>query len=185
MIVVWRITQRCNLTCPFCEWDRSLPGERSEAALPEALRFAQVLAGHQRRSGDPVLLSWLGGEPTLWRPLHVLAPRVTDLGIAQSMTTNGSTLASPKVQALVLRNFSEVTVSVDGFAGFHDRLRGWPGGFDRLRDGVTTLAAKRADRRALKLRVNVVLMRQNLAAFADLCVALAGWGVDEITFNAL
>jgi MoaA/NifB/PqqE/SkfB family radical SAM enzyme len=184
MIVVWRITQRCNLACPFCEWDRLLPRERVDAQPEQVLRFARLLADYQRQAEDPVLLSWLGGEPTLWPPLHDLAPRVKDLGIAQSTTTNGHTLASPKVQALV-RNFCELTVSVDGFPDFHDRMRGWPGGFQSLRETVMQLAAKRANRAALKLRVNVVLMRHNLASFADLCSALAGWGVDEITFNAL
>lgn len=185
MIVVWRVTQRCNLTCPFCEWDRSLPRERVDAAAARVLDFARVLAEYQRQTSDSVLLSWLGGEPTLWPALHDLAPRVKELGIAQSTTTNGTTLASPKVQALVLRDFSELTVSVDGLPDFHDSLRGWRGGFQRLQEGVTQLAAKRTSRAALKLRVNVVLMRNNVASFADLCGALSTWGVDEITFNAL
>lgn len=185
MIVVWRITQRCNLTCPFCEWDRSLPRERMDVTPAQALGFGQVLADYQAQSADPVLLSWLGGEPTLWPALADVAPRLKDLGIAQSTTTNGTTLGSAAVRSLVLRNFSELTVSVDGFAGFHDRLRGWPGGFERLRENVTYLAGKRASAAALKLRVNVVLMRHNLASFADLCTELAAWGVDEITFNAL
>ncbi|HVE52331.1 MAG TPA: radical SAM protein, partial [Ramlibacter sp.] len=175
MIVVWRVTQRCNLTCPFCEWDRSLPRERTDAVPARVLRFARVLADYQREAADPVLLSWLGGEPTLWAPLHDLAPRLKDLGMAQSTTTNGTTLASPKVQALVLRNFRELTVSVDGFPDFHDRLRGMSDGFRRLREGVVQLAAKRASPAALKLRVNVVLMRHNLGHFAQLCDALAGW----------
>lgn len=185
MIVVWRVTQRCNLACPFCEWDRSLPGERKDAAPEQVLRFARVLADYQRDAKEPVLLSWLGGEPTLWPSLYELAPQVKELGLAQSTTTNGTTLASPKVRALALRNFSELTVSVDGFADFHERMRGWPGGFLRLQEGVKALAHQRAGRTALKLRVNVVLMRRNLASFADLCCALADWGVDEITFNAL
>ncbi len=185
MIVVWRITQRCNLSCPFCEWDRRLPGERTEVAADQALRFATLLADYQRETAEPVLLSWLGGEPTLWPPLHALAPRIKDLGLSQSTTTNGTTLASPRLRALLLRNFSELTVSVDGFAGFHDPMRGWSGGFDRLREGIGALAAERASRAALKLRVNVVLMRRNLGDFAALCDTLAGWGVDEITFNAL
>jgi MoaA/NifB/PqqE/SkfB family radical SAM enzyme len=50
---------------------------------------------------------------------------------------------------------------------------------------VRALVARRASPGALKLRANVVLMRQNLHAFPDLCDALADWGIDEITFNAL
>ena len=79
-----------------------------------------------------------------------------------------------------------MTVSVDGLRDFHDAVRGWRGGWEKLRAGVRALVAARAHAGApLKLRANVVLMRDNLAQFAALCDALAGWGIDEITFNQL
>lgn len=185
MIVVWRVTQRCNLACPFCEWDRSLPRERSEISAEHVLRFSRILGDYQRTTHDRVLLSWLGGEPLLWPSLGDLAPRIREMGIAQSATTNGTTLASANMRAQILANFSELTVSVDGFAEFHDAMRGWPGGWARIRDAVMDLAADREDQRPLKLRANVVLMRDNFPDFPDLCSDLAAWGFDEITFNAL
>lgn len=185
MIVVWRITQHCNLRCPFCEWDQSLPRSRLHADPREVMRFATLLAGWQAATGRRVLVSWLGGEPLLWPELANVAAQVHELGLAQSATTNGTTLGQPKARNLVLRHFAELTVSVDGFADFHEPMRGWPGGFDRLREAVGALADRRASPGALRLRVNVVLMRQNLHAFPDLCDALADWGIDEITFNAL
>jgi MoaA/NifB/PqqE/SkfB family radical SAM enzyme len=185
VIVVWRITQHCNLRCPFCEWDQSLPRSRQHADPREVIRFARLLAGWQGATGRRVLVSWLGGEPLLWPELASVAAQVAALGVSQSTTTNGTTLDQPKARDLVLRHFTELTVSVDGFADFHDPMRGWSGGFDRLRDAVWALAARRASPSALRLRANVVLMRQNLHAFPDLCDALADWGIDEITFNAL
>jgi hypothetical protein len=62
MIVVWRVTQQCNLTCPFCAWDRSVPGERFQLATDQALRFGTLLAQFQAQTRERVLLSWLGGE---------------------------------------------------------------------------------------------------------------------------
>lgn len=185
MIAVWRITQRCNLRCPFCEWDRSLPRERRDAQAPEVMRLAAVLADWQAATGERVLVSWIGGEPFTWPALADVVARVAALGLAQSATTNGTTLHVPAVQDLVLSHFAELTVSVDGFAAFHDPLRGWAGGFEHLRSAVRALHARRTARDALKLRANVVLMRQNVASFADLCEAIAVWGIDEITFNAL
>ena len=106
--------------------------------------------------------------------------------IEVSATTNGTTLHLGRVQRHILECFSELTVSVDGFAEFHEHVRGWPGGWHQLRDAVQTLAQARTAMAAqLKLRANVVLMRDNLTMFADLCEALAGWGFDEITFNQL
>ena len=185
MIVVWRVTQHCNLRCPFCEWDRSLPRARQHADGTEVLRLAALLSSWQAATGQPVLLSWLGGEPLLWPALVNVAAHVQALGLRQSATTNGTPLGQPRMQQWVLKHFAELTVSVDGFADFHDPMRGWPGGFERLRDAVQSLHAQRACRESLKLRANVVLMQQNVAAFPALCDELAGWGVDEITFNAL
>lgn len=185
MIVVWRVTQHCNLSCPFCEWDRSLPRPRRHADPQEVLRLAALLAGWQAATGRRVLISWLGGEPLLWPALPGVAAQVQALGLAQSATTNGSTLGAARARDLVLGRFAELTVSIDGFADFHDPLRGWPGGFEQLREAVQALASLRTSRDALRLRANVVLMRQNVRAFPDLCDTLAGWGIDEITVNAL
>jgi MoaA/NifB/PqqE/SkfB family radical SAM enzyme len=185
VIVVWRVTQHCNLRCPFCEWDRSLPRARQHADATEVLRLAALMSRWQAATGQPVLLSWLGGEPLLWPALTDVAAQVHALGLQQSSTTNGTSLGQARMQQLILQYFTELTVSVDGFADFHDPMRGWPGGFERLRDAVQSLHAQRASREALKLRANVVLMRQNVAAFPALCEELSGWGVDEITFNAL
>ncbi|WP_218281224.1 hypothetical protein [Verrucomicrobium spinosum] len=38
----------------------------------EIRRFAAVLADWSQATGRPVLLSWLGGEPLLWKPLEAL-----------------------------------------------------------------------------------------------------------------
>lgn len=183
MIVVWRVTQQCNLACPFCAYDRRLPGPRGSIEPDRVLRFGEVLADYQR-ARDRVLLSWLGGEPFLWPPLIEISARLGGLGIAQSATTNGTALASPAVRAQVLAHFAELTVSVDAFAPVHDALRGWPGGWRQLQEVLATLVARRRER-PLKLRANVVLMRETLPTFGELCETLADWGIDEITFNAL
>jgi MoaA/NifB/PqqE/SkfB family radical SAM enzyme len=184
MIIVWRVTQLCDLACPFCAYDRRLSGPRASIAAERVLRFGEALADYQHTRRDRVLLSWLGGEPFLWPPLGEVSARLGDLGIAQSATTNGTSLTSPAVRSHVLAHFAELTVSVDAFAPAHDALRAWPDGFRQLREAVADLAARRRDR-SLKLRANVVLMRETLPTFADLCETLADWGIDEITFNAL
>jgi MoaA/NifB/PqqE/SkfB family radical SAM enzyme len=187
VIVVWRVTERCNLACGFCAYDRRVERPRADAEPGAVLAFGAALAAYQRRTGDQVLVSWLGGEPLLWRPLAGLTAALTgELGLRVSVTTNGTALASPAVRAHLLEHYSEVTVSVDGFAPVHDRLRGWPGGFATLRRAVAALAAdKRRAGRGPLLRANVVLMRDNVADFERLCVELSGWGVEEITFNQL
>ena len=184
MIVLWRTTTRCNYACGFCAYDRRLDIARDEVGAAEALRFGRLLADWSRARATPVLLSWLGGEPLLWRPIWELSATLADQGVAISATTNGSTLHRSAVRAAIVTHFAELTVSIDGPAPVHDRLRGRVGAWDKVRTGLRALAAERGNG-PLKLRANIVLMRETIADFPDLCAALADWGVDEITFNQL
>jgi MoaA/NifB/PqqE/SkfB family radical SAM enzyme len=187
MIVVWRVTQKCNLSCPFCSYDRRVTRPRVDANIELIRQFGGVLAEYERTSGDDVLVSWIGGEPLLWPPLTDLTVFFTEqLGLRVSTTTNGTTLGSPIVREHLLAHYAELTVSVDGLGEMHDALRGWPGGYRALRESVTWLAeAKRSRGRGPLLRANVILMRQTIAGFERLCGELAGWGIEEITFNQL
>ena len=87
MIIVWRVVDRCNLSCPFCAFDKSLGFPRSQTDPAEIIRFAGVLADYQARTGDPVLLSWIGGGPLLWAPLESLTNAVSALGLKVSRNT--------------------------------------------------------------------------------------------------
>jgi MoaA/NifB/PqqE/SkfB family radical SAM enzyme len=186
MIVLWRITTRCNYACGFCAYDRSVGGVREDVAPGEAARFGHLLGQWAQALGRRVLLSWLGGEPLLWRPILPLSAALAGSGLRISATTNGSALHRPEARAAILKNFAELTVSVDGPAGIHDRLRGEASAFARVKHGVERLVAeRRASGSSLRLRANVVLMQETRPHFASLCEELSDWGVDEITFNQL
>ena len=187
MIIVWRVTQQCNLSCPFCGYDRRIARPRRNADVDAILQFGAVLADYQRATGDSVLVSWMGGEPLLWSPLRELTAHFTrQLGLRISTTTNGTSLGSAVVRNHLLDHYTELTVSVDGIGAQHDDLRGWRGGFSHVRRAVPALVAERRARgHGPRLRVNVVLMRETVSGFETLCKELARWGIDEITFNQL
>lgn len=145
-----------------------------------------LVAAWGRARGAPILLSWLGGEPLLWRELEALTEAFARGGVGVSATTNGSSLGNARARRHILDHYEEITFSLDGFADFHDAMRGRAGAYARLEAGVRALCAERAATGArLKMRINVVLMRDNIADFADLCREVAGWGVDEVSFNQL
>lgn len=186
MIVLWRVSNHCNLACPFCAYDKRLALPRKEADPAQVARLIDLLGAWRSETGRPVLLSWLGGEPLLWAPRAELDERAAEQGIGLSLTTNGTRLGAPSVRAELVQRYREVTISIDGMANFHDTMRGWRGAFDKLAQSVPALTAERdAANAPLKVRANVVLMRDNIAGFAALCRILAGWGVDEISFNQL
>jgi radical SAM protein with 4Fe4S-binding SPASM domain len=181
-VVVEALTT-CNLACPFCAHDRRLPGAR-RALAPEALAaFLSLLAGETRASGARTLVSWLGGEPFLARWLVALTESFAkEGGLRFSATTNGTRLADADLRDHLRRCYDELTVSVDAIGAGHDRLRGRRGLYAALGEQVRRLADEAP---ALRLRANVVLMRDTVEGFPDLCHELAAWGIREITFNAL
>ena len=186
MIVLWRLTTACNLACGFCAYDRRLRMPRIQADPVEVERLGILLGAYRAATGEDVLLSWLGGEPMLWPGVLPLSRRLRERhGLRVSVTTNGTTLRRPGHAVAMAMAFDEVTVSVDGLAGTHERLRGWRGGWARLAEGIQQLADQRVNRPAMRLRANVVLMHDTLPEFQGLCDRLADWGIDEITFNQL
>lgn len=182
LVVVWRVTERCNLACRFCKYDRDQEIPRRTGNPEKILRAGAILARHDR----PVHVSWLGGEPLLWEPLPDIARVFRRLGLSLGVTTNGTPLEAPPMREHVMAEYDELTVSVDGLAARHDALRGWRGGFDRILRLFCWFGAEKQRRGAGPLlRVNTVLMRDNFDEFPALCRALARAGVEEVTFNQL
>lgn len=187
MVVVWRVTEQCNLACRFCAYDRELLYPRRNADIERVRAFGQVLADFITETGQQVLVSWHGGEPLLWGPLEAITMEFRrSHGIRVSTTTNGTPLASAVVREHLVGEYDELTISVDALGVKHDRLRSWPGGFAELRRNVMQLSDEiRRGGSSLKLRANVVLMRDTIGEFGALCRELAGWGLNELTFNQL
>ena len=187
MVIVWRITEYCNLFCKFCGYSRELERPRREADAQAIRAFGAVLAEYHRSTGDEVLVSWLGGEPLLWAPLEELTKLFRKVFLLKvSTTTNGTCLGSAKMRAHLIEHYSELTISVDAAGHLHDELRGWPGGYAYLQRNVSALAREKTIAGGGPvLRANVLLMRQTLPGFEQLCAELARWGIEEITFNQL
>ena len=164
--VCWSPLVRCNLDCPHCLDDKSVP------ELDAARRA--VIAQHIGASG--VLgVDISGGEPLLLRDLPDLARQLSGDGCAVSITTNGWHLA---------RRASELTGHADAIrvsldapdVSRHDALRG-TGSFRRALDGIHACRAA-----GLPVQIQTVLMA-SAARHAQATVDLAaGTGANGLTF---
>ena len=88
-VIVWRLTQQCNLLCGFCSYSREVERRRDEADALEIERVSEVLGEYMRLTGDNILVSWIGGEPFLRKDIFVLSKYLNSHGIEISATTNG------------------------------------------------------------------------------------------------
>lgn len=186
LVLVYRVTDYCNLNCTFCAHARELARPRQAANVADVLALGKVLSAYRQKTGHSVLVNWLGGEPLLWGPVKELGRAYKAFGLDLSATTNGTPLASKRMRRHLVDHYSQLTISVDGFASFHDNNRGKDGLFNEVQKNVIALATERTEAgRSLHLRMNVVLTSQNITQFVPLCRTFATWGVNEITYNQL
>jgi len=187
LVVVWRVTEACNLNCVYCEYRRSAGGRRHAAEASQVLRFGKVLGEYAAATGREVLVSWLGGEPLLWPPVWEVGEALRHKhGLNLSVTTNGTRLGARGVLKRLAEDYAEVTLSVDGPAWLHEQVRGAPGLTAELRTAVRALRDWRARLGYGPLvRANVPLMRSNVRQLEMIGSELAEWGVEALTFNTL
>jgi MoaA/NifB/PqqE/SkfB family radical SAM enzyme len=187
LVLVWRVTEQCDLGCGFCAYSRALQRTRAQAAADDVLRFGALLGNYARAHSRPALVSWLGGEPLLWKPIREVTRTFKEsFGLRVSLTTNGTRLGLEPVRRWITDWLDQLTVSVDGIGSFHDRCRGMTGLYAGLQKDVRRLRDLKEGRgHGPRLRVNTVLMHDNVRTFDSFCDHMAEWGVEEITFNAL
>lgn len=185
LIVVVRVTTECSLSCQFCGFSRELQQPVRQISDDHLKLLGKVLHRYRQSTDRRVLVSWLGGEPLQWTALLPMSRRfVEEYGLELSVTTNGLRLQKYGLRQQVLSLFREITFSVDGLAEYHDALRQSPGMFARLKRIIQKTGEEREPGRVL-LRVNTVLTRSNIGRFREFAIAVATWGVDELTYNPL
>ena len=96
-------------------------------------RLADEAAAHGIKS---ILLR--GGEPFLFPGIMPLLEHLKRLGLYVSIDSNGTRLAEVAADLVRLGGI-HVTVSVDGPESIHDAVRGVPGSFRRLAQGLARL----------------------------------------------
>jgi Fe-coproporphyrin III synthase len=125
-VVVWNMTQRCNLKCVHCYarsedicYDNELNRDQAIAMMDDLADF-----------GVPVLL-FSGGEPLVHPRLVEYAQYAVSKGMRAVISTNGTLITKEKAQILKDIGLSYVGISLDGLEPTHDLFRGVPGSFKR------------------------------------------------------
>lgn len=130
-VVVWNITQRCNLQCLHCYAEAGGGEFSKEFTTTEAETIIDSLA----EFGVPVLM-FSGGEPLLRADLAQLVSYAAARGIRVVISTNG-TLFTPGIAAEMKQaGVSYVGISLDGLESTNDRFRGKGGAFRQALAGI-------------------------------------------------
>ena len=130
-VVVWNMTQRCNLKCVHCyahAKDRAFEGELTTAQ-------GKALIDDLAAFGSPVIL-FSGGEPTLHPDLPELAQYAVGKGMRAVISTNGTLITEELARILKDIGLSYVGISLDGLETIHDRFRAVKGSFQAALQGI-------------------------------------------------
>ncbi len=157
--LVLNLTNQCNLSCQYCyefgEDKVATPDGKPKFMDIETAKAAVNFLLEQSTGRDTIHITFFGGETLMNFPLlKQVVGYATDQATAQgrkidfSLTTN-ATLLTPQIIEFLSDNHIGVTVSMDGPAELHDKLRVFANGrgsYDILEPKVRALIANHKTR---------------------------------------
>jgi radical SAM protein with 4Fe4S-binding SPASM domain len=163
-VLIWEVTQACELTCDHCRADAQPSRHPGELTTAEGKQLLDQAARFDER--QLVVLS--GGDPMKRPDLVELVEYGTDQGLLVSLTPSGTqTLDSEAVQELADAGLNRMALSIDGGdAAAHDAFRGEDGSFE-----ATLSAAEAAADAGIPLQINTTVCARTvdeLPAIRDL-----------------
>src|SRR5690348_885813 len=159
MLVIWEVTQACDLACVHCRASAQPERHPSELSTEQGFRLLEEI----RSFGEPLMV-FTGGDPLKRPDLYDLIRCSVDLGLRTNVTPS----ATPLLTAGAIENFkqagvSRMAISLDGpDAVTHDEFRGIPGTFDRA-----LFALRHARDIGLDTQLQTTVTRRNRGRLAE------------------
>ncbi len=135
-VVVWNVTQRCNLKCVHCYSHSENKNYSSELTTEDGIRLLDNLVSF----GSPVVL-FSGGEPLIRPAILNLIRHATASGMRAVLSTNGTLIDESMAGELKDIGLSYVGISLDGLKKVHDSFRGVEGTFERVLKAIANCKA--------------------------------------------
>lgn len=174
-VVVWNMTQRCNLKCVHCYAKAVGVNGKDEISNKQAKAMIDDLAAF----GAPVML-FSGGEPLVREDLVDLAQHATTKGMRAVISTNGTLITREKARELKKVNLSYVGISLDGGEEVHDKFRAVPNSFKKAVQGIENCKAE-----GLKVGLRFTINRRNVTEVPKLFRLVEDLDIPRICFYHL
>jgi 12,18-didecarboxysiroheme deacetylase len=175
-VVVWNMTQRCNLKCVHCYAQAVDPSDHKD---PISTDKAKEIIDDLAQFGAPVML-FSGGEPLVREDLTDLAKYATSKGMRAVISTNGTLITKKKAAELKEVGLSYVGISLDGSEKVHDDFRGVTGAYKQALKGVENCMAE-----GLKVGLRFTINKRNAVEIPHLFKVLEDMEVPRICFYHL
>jgi radical SAM protein with 4Fe4S-binding SPASM domain len=121
ILAVWEITLACDLACRHC-------GSRAGRARPDELSTDECFGVVDQLAELGVFeVVLIGGEAYLRDDWTRIVARIKERGMSPLLTTGGRGLTPARAEEAAAAGLASASVSIDGGAAVHDRLRGVAG----------------------------------------------------------
>jgi radical SAM protein len=159
MLVIWEVTQACDLACVHCR--ASAQSERSGAELSTEQGYR--LLDEIRSFGEPLMV-FTGGDPLKRPDLYDLIRYSVKIGLRTNVTPSATPLLTAEaIEGFQAAGIARMAISLDGpDAATHDEFRGIPGTFDRA-----MFALRHARDIGLDTQLQTTVTRRNMARLAE------------------
>jgi len=174
------ITNRCNLRCKQCDVP-FLAGRTKELSTEQ---WKHILARLNEWLGTAVL-RWSGGEPFLRSDMLELIKYSSNLGMLNSVITNGQLIDKELAEQIVDAETFNVSLSIDGMQKGHDFVRG-DGTFEKVADAARFLKHVRREKKSdMRIIVKTTIMETNLDELPELVEWVRRHGLNGISISPL
>ena len=160
MLVIWEVTQACDLACVHCR--ASAQPERNTEELTTEQGYG--LLDQIKSFGDPLMV-FTGGDPLKRPDLYDLIRYSVKIGLRTNVTPSATPLLTTEaIDRFKAAGVTRMAISVDGHdAASHDDFRGIPGTFDRA-----MLALRHARDIGLDTQFQTTVTRRNMAHLPEI-----------------
>ena len=160
MLVIWEVTQACDLACVHCRASAQPARHPSELTTDQGYRLLDEI----RRFGEPLMV-FTGGDPLKRPDLFDLARYSVKIGLRTNVTPSATPLLTAEaIEGFKAAGISRMAISLDGpDAASHDDFRGIPGTFERA-----LFALKHARDIGLDTQLQTTVTRRNMARLPEM-----------------
>ncbi|MDG6221698.1 MAG: radical SAM protein [Candidatus Bathyarchaeota archaeon] len=168
-IVIWNVTNKCNLNCLHCYATAMVESNNKELSTEEGMHFLDSLADYK----VPVVI-FSGGEPFLRPDLFELIEYANSIGLRPVISTNGTLIDKKKAEIAKSVGVKYIGVSLDGLENTNDKFRGVSGAFQNAVIGM-----RNSIKAGIKTGLRFTLTRHNHRDIPGVLLNLKEIGVNR------
>jgi len=176
--ITFFLTEKCNLKCPMCHVRDSREKILEKKSLPDLdILLLEKVFNECKDFGSAIQL--VGGEPLLYPKLFQLLELAKKNNLICSITTNG-VLLKKYSKDIIDSGLEFLAVSLDsGDSSVHDVIRGVPGTFDRVIEGVDSILSLRGKSLFPRIHLRTVISKDSLETFDNVLSIAGKMGIDD------